>query len=60
MKVHPEEVEAVINAHPWVRTSLASRRAAIPSPGRVVTADVVLAEESSRAPAAPGGGPTRA
>jgi acyl-coenzyme A synthetase/AMP-(fatty) acid ligase len=43
LKVHPEEVEAVINAHPWVRMSLVrARRNAIT--GSVVTADVVLAE----------------
>jgi acyl-coenzyme A synthetase/AMP-(fatty) acid ligase len=43
-KVHPEEVEAVINAHPWVRMSLVrARRNAIT--GAIVTADVVLAEE---------------
>jgi acyl-coenzyme A synthetase/AMP-(fatty) acid ligase len=42
LKVHPEEVEAVINAHPWVRMSLVrARRNAIT--GSVVTADVVLA-----------------
>ena len=45
LKVHPEEVEAVINAHPWVRMSLVrARRNAIT--GAVVTADVVLAEEA--------------
>jgi acyl-coenzyme A synthetase/AMP-(fatty) acid ligase len=43
LKVHPEEVEAVINAHPWVRMSLVrARRNAIT--GAVVTAEVVLAE----------------
>jgi acyl-coenzyme A synthetase/AMP-(fatty) acid ligase len=43
LKVHPEEVEAVINAHPWVRMSLVrARRNAIT--GAVVVADVVLAE----------------
>jgi acyl-coenzyme A synthetase/AMP-(fatty) acid ligase len=49
-KVHPEEVEAVINAHPWVRMSLVrARRNAIT--GAVVTAEVVLAEEGgSRGP----------
>jgi acyl-coenzyme A synthetase/AMP-(fatty) acid ligase len=46
MKVHPEEVEAVINAHPWVRMSLVKARRN-PITGAVVTADVVLAEESS-------------
>jgi acyl-coenzyme A synthetase/AMP-(fatty) acid ligase len=43
LKVHPEEVEAVINAHPWVRMSLVrARRNAIL--GAVVTAEVVLAD----------------
>jgi acyl-coenzyme A synthetase/AMP-(fatty) acid ligase len=43
LKVHPEEVEAVINAHPWVRMSLVrARRNAIT--GAIVTADVVIAE----------------
>ena len=46
MKVHPEEVEAVINTHPWVRMSLVKARRN-PITGAVVTADVVLAEESS-------------
>jgi len=45
LKVHPEEVEAVINSHPWVRMSLVkARRNAIM--GAVVTADVVLADEA--------------
>ena len=53
LKVHPEEVEAVINAHPWVRMSLVkARRNAIT--GSVVTADVVLAEELSGMGARPG------
>jgi acyl-coenzyme A synthetase/AMP-(fatty) acid ligase len=43
LKVHPEEVEAVINSHPWVRMSLAKARRN-PITGAVVTADVVLAE----------------
>jgi len=42
LKVYPQEVEAVINAHPWVRMSLVRpRRNAIT--GAIVTADVVLA-----------------
>jgi acyl-coenzyme A synthetase/AMP-(fatty) acid ligase len=42
LKVHPEEVEAVINAHPWVHMSLVrSRRNAIT--GAIVTAEVVIA-----------------
>jgi acyl-coenzyme A synthetase/AMP-(fatty) acid ligase len=41
LKVHPEEVEAVINAHPWVRMSLVrARRNAIT--GAIVTAEVVV------------------
>jgi acyl-coenzyme A synthetase/AMP-(fatty) acid ligase len=52
LKVHPEEVEAVINAHPWVRMSLVrARRNAIT--GSVVVADVVLAEDAGRAGAPP-------
>ena len=42
LKVHPEEVEAVINAHPWVRMSLVKPRRN-PITGAVVAADVVLA-----------------
>jgi acyl-coenzyme A synthetase/AMP-(fatty) acid ligase len=42
LKIHPEEVEAVINAHPGVRMSLVSARKN-PITGYVVTADVVLA-----------------
>ena len=46
LKVHPEEVEAVLNAHPWVRMSLVrARRNAIT--GAIVTADVVIAAEES-------------
>jgi acyl-coenzyme A synthetase/AMP-(fatty) acid ligase len=48
LKVHPEEVEAVINAHPRVRMSLVRSRRN-PITGAVVTADVVLANGSSRA-----------
>jgi acyl-coenzyme A synthetase/AMP-(fatty) acid ligase len=55
LKVHPEEVEAVINTHPWVRMSLVKARRN-PITGAVVTADVVLAEESS----APGPRPAAA
>ena len=43
LKVHPEEVEAVLNAHPWVRISLVHARSN-PITGAIVTADVVLAE----------------
>lgn len=43
LKVYPEEVEAVINAHPWVRMSLVRSRQS-PITGAVVIADVVLAD----------------
>ena len=42
LKVHPEEVEAVINRHPGVRMSLVKARKN-PITGAVVVADVVLA-----------------
>ena len=41
MKVHPEEVEAVINRHPQVRMSLVRTRKS-PITGALVVADVVL------------------
>jgi acyl-coenzyme A synthetase/AMP-(fatty) acid ligase len=44
LKVHPEEVEAVINAIPWVRMSLVRARRN-PITGAVVTAEVVLADD---------------
>ena len=44
LKVHPEEVEAVINSHPWVRMSLVRARRS-PITGAIVAADVVLADE---------------
>ena len=43
LKVHPEEVEAVLNAHPWVRISLVHARSN-PITGAIVAADVVLAD----------------
>jgi acyl-coenzyme A synthetase/AMP-(fatty) acid ligase len=43
LKVHPEEVEAVINRHPAVRVSLVHPRRN-PITGAVVVADVVLRE----------------
>lgn len=49
LKVHPEEIEAVINSHPWVHMSLVKARRS-PITGAVVAADVVLA------PASPSGG----
>jgi acyl-CoA synthetase (AMP-forming)/AMP-acid ligase II len=45
LKVHPEEVEAVINTNPWVRMSLVKARRN-PITGAVVTADIVLADEA--------------
>ncbi|HYL02899.1 MAG TPA: fatty acid--CoA ligase family protein [Steroidobacteraceae bacterium] len=44
LKVYPEEIEAVINAHPLVRMSLVRARRN-PITGAVVTADVVLADD---------------
>ena len=46
LKVHPEEVEAVINSHPLVRMSLVRSRRN-PITGAVVTAEVVLAEAAA-------------
>jgi acyl-coenzyme A synthetase/AMP-(fatty) acid ligase len=43
LKVHPEEVEAVINRHPRVRMSLVRPRQS-PITGAIVVADVVLSE----------------
>jgi len=43
LKVYPEEVEAIINAHPGVRMSLVEPRRS-PITGAVVTAQVVLIE----------------
>lgn len=45
LKVHPEEVEAVINAHPWVHMSLVKARRS-PITGAVVAADVVLTQKT--------------
>jgi len=52
MKVHPEEVEAVINRHPQVRMSLVRTRKN-PITGALVVAEVVLKTEpdSAREPA---------
>jgi len=44
LKVHPEEVEAAINSHPWVRMSLVHARRN-PITGAIVEADVVLLDE---------------
>ena len=46
-KVHPEEVEAVINSLPWVHISRVSARRS-PITGAVVTADVVRSLEAGR------------
>jgi acyl-coenzyme A synthetase/AMP-(fatty) acid ligase len=43
LKVHPEEVEAVINRHPHVRMSLVRARKN-PFTGAIVVADVLLDE----------------
>jgi acyl-coenzyme A synthetase/AMP-(fatty) acid ligase len=48
LKVHPEEVEAVINSHPRVRMSLVRPRRN-PITGAVVTAEVVLADAAASA-----------
>jgi acyl-coenzyme A synthetase/AMP-(fatty) acid ligase len=48
LKVYPEEIEAVLNAHPWVRMSLVRSRRN-PITGAVVIADVVLADETAGA-----------
>ena len=44
LKIHPEEVEAVINRHPRVRFSLVKARKN-PITGAIVVAEVVLTEE---------------
>src|SRR5580704_3154896 len=52
LKVHPEEVEAVINRHPQVRMSLVRPKRS-PVTGAVVIADVVLRSDLARASAEP-------
>ena len=52
LKVHPEEVEAVINRHPQVRMSLVRPKRS-PVTGAIVIADVVLRADLTRADAAP-------
>jgi acyl-coenzyme A synthetase/AMP-(fatty) acid ligase len=47
LKIHPEEIEAVINRHPQVRTSLV-RPKQNPVTGSIVIADVVLKSECAR------------
>jgi acyl-CoA synthetase (AMP-forming)/AMP-acid ligase II len=46
LKVHPEEIEAVINRHPDVRMSRARSRRS-PITGGIVVADVILADGDS-------------
>lgn len=46
LKVHPEEVEAVLNRHPQVRLSLVKRKKN-PITGALVVADVLLADPST-------------
>jgi acyl-CoA synthetase (AMP-forming)/AMP-acid ligase II len=48
LKVHPEEVEAIINGHPSVRMSLVRSRRN-PVTGALVVADVVLRDEAGEA-----------
>jgi acyl-coenzyme A synthetase/AMP-(fatty) acid ligase len=48
LKVHPEEIEAVINRHPQVRMSLVRPKKS-PVTGAIVIADVVLKAGSARA-----------
>jgi acyl-CoA synthetase (AMP-forming)/AMP-acid ligase II len=48
LKVHPEEVEAVINRHPQVRMSLVRPKRS-PFTGAIAVADVVLKSECRRA-----------
>lgn len=51
LKVHPEEVEAVINRHPLVRMSLVRKRKS-PITGAVVVADVALSTAAGNGHAA--------
>ena len=53
LKVHPEEVEAVINGHPQVRMSLVRTRKN-PITGALVVADVVLRAEADSTSASAG------
>ena len=58
LKVHPEEVEAVINRHPRVRMSLVHPRKS-PITGAIVVADVVLAGDDQFAAETDGYGAPR-
>ncbi|MFI4994753.1 MAG: AMP-binding protein [Hyphomicrobiales bacterium] len=53
LKVHPEEVEAIINRHESVRMSLVKGRAN-PITGAIIVADIVLKQEAAAAGAAQG------
>ena len=48
LKIHPEEIEAVINRHPQVRMSLVRPKQS-PVTGAIVIADVVLKTDCVRA-----------
>jgi acyl-coenzyme A synthetase/AMP-(fatty) acid ligase len=48
LKIHPEEIEAVINRHPQVRMSLVRPKQS-PVTGAIVIADVVLKTDCARA-----------
>jgi acyl-CoA synthetase (AMP-forming)/AMP-acid ligase II len=48
LKIHPEEIEAVINRHPQVRMSLVRPKQS-PVTGAIVIADVVLKADCARA-----------
>lgn len=48
-KVHPEEVEAIVNRHPMVRMSLVRARAS-PITGAIVVADIVVRAEGDAVP----------
>jgi acyl-coenzyme A synthetase/AMP-(fatty) acid ligase len=52
LKVHPEEVEAAINSHPWVWMSLVRARRS-PITGALVAADVVLSDRAGGQPVRP-------
>jgi acyl-coenzyme A synthetase/AMP-(fatty) acid ligase len=58
MKVHPEEVEAVINSHPRVRMSLVKPRRN-PITGTVVTAEVVLVDGAEQGGESAGEAPAK-
>jgi len=53
LKVHPEEIEAIINRHESVRMSLVKGRAN-PITGAIIVADIVLKDGASATGGAPG------